>query len=368
MGIAQDLRYTLRTFRKSPGFAVVAILTLALGIGAATAMFSVIYSVLLRPLPFHDPARLVLIYQTSRADPRKPILLSDFDILKAQTRSFSELAIYYKNTGFSRVTLTGAGEPESVQGGFVSANFFSLLGSKPALGRTFTSDEESRRERVVVLSDRLWRRRFDSSPDAVGSTLDIDGASFQIIGVLPAVFQFPARETQFWAPLTTSRYWLERPGIDTAHARGFYARWNVIARLKPGIPLAQANAELRVVAKRLEQANPILNTGLGAAVVPLRVELSGSTQLALYVLLSAVFFVLLIACANVANLILARGASREREMAILFRFSWKWRRRSPSKVMERTHEEATEALHTGRKSRYSAAAFAGHGAGLEALR
>lgn len=316
MTLRQDVHYALRTIRKNPAFAAVTILTLALGIGANTAMFSVIYAVLLRPLPFHDASRLALLFQTSPADSRQPILLPDFEVLRLQSRSFEALAVYYKNTGFSRVTLTGTPEPESVQGGYVAANFFSLLGVSPSIGRGFTPEEEARRERVVLLGHRLWQRRFGSDRSIAGRSLEIDGASFQVIGVMPAAFQFPARETQFWAPISTNRYWLDQPATDDVHSRGFFARWNVVARLKPEASFEQAQSEMSVVARQLEQRDPALNRGLGIGVIPLRVELSGNTRLALLVLFAAVSFVLLISCANAAHLMMARGAARDREMAL----------------------------------------------------
>jgi hypothetical protein len=163
-------------------------------------MFSVVYAVLLRPLEYRDPSRLALVFQTSSADSRQPLLLEDLDILETRSHSFRELAVYYKNTGFSRVTLTGIAEPESVQGGYVTANLIPLLGVAPAIGRTFRTGEEARRERVVLLSHALWVRRFGAARDVVGSKLEIDGIGFQVIGVMPAEFQFPARNIQFWAP------------------------------------------------------------------------------------------------------------------------------------------------------------------------
>jgi putative ABC transport system permease protein len=312
----QDMGYGARMLRRSPGFTAVATLSLALGIGANTAIFSVLYAVLLRPLPYHDPNHLVLIFSSGREDPKEPISLDDFAILKSQSLSFEAMSIFYKNTGFSRVNLTGAAEPEVVQGGFVSADFFPLMGIAPQIGRIFTSEEETQRNRVVILNQGLWRRRFGGASDVAGRMLQIDGVGFEVIGVMPATFQFPARETQFWAPITTNRYWLDRPALDKTHVRGFYARWNVVARLKPDVPLQQAQAEMNLLAKRLEQVNPDLNKGMGVCALPLRVELNGNTRLALIILLAAVSFVLLIACGNVANLILARGTSREREMAI----------------------------------------------------
>ena len=315
MALGTDFRYALRTIRKNPGFGSLTILTLALGIGATTSMFSVVYAVLIRPFAYQDPGRLALIFQTSPANQRDALLLPDLEALKSQSRSFQEVAIYYKNTGFSRVTLTGAAEPEPLQGGYVSANLIPLLGVSPWLGRGFTSAEEGQRERVVVLSLTLWQRRFGSAYDIGGKTLEIDGTRFQVIGVMPANFQFPARDVQFWAPITTNRYWLDRPARGT-NSRGFYARWNAVARLKPGVSFEQAQAEMNILAPRLEQRDPDLNKGMGLAAVPFEVELNGNTRLALFVLFAAVSCLLLISCANAAHLMLARGASREREMAV----------------------------------------------------
>src|SRR5258708_21429546 len=219
-------------------------------------MFSVIYAVLLRPLPYHDPGRLALLFQSSPTDSRQPILLPDFEILKSQSQTFSALAVYYKNTGFSRVTLTGVAEPESVQGGYVSANFFPLLGVAPLLGRVFTAEEEAQRQQVVVLSNALWRR-FGSR-----RTLEIDEKRFHVIGVMPADFQFPAREIQFWAPITTNPYWLDGT-LRGSDSRGFFARWNAIVRLKPGGSFERGQAVLSVPATRLQQSNPDLNGRLG---------------------------------------------------------------------------------------------------------
>jgi hypothetical protein len=240
----QDLSYGARTLRRSPGFTAVATLSLALGIGANTAIFSVLYAVLLRPLPYRDPNQLVLIFSKGREDLKEPILLDDFAILKSQSQSFEAMSIFYKNTGFSRVNLTGSAEPEVAQGGFVSADFFPLMGMAPQIGRVFTTEEETQRNCVVILSQGLWNRRFGGAPDVVGRMLQIDGVDFQVIGVMPATFQFPARETQFWAPITTNRHWLDRPALDKIHVRGFYARWNVVARLKRDVPLQQAQAEV----------------------------------------------------------------------------------------------------------------------------
>jgi hypothetical protein len=186
----QDLRYGLRQLRRGPGFTAVAVLTLALGIGANTAIFSVVEAVLLRPLPYGNPSQLALL-----ADAQEPqdggLLFRDFETCKSQTKSFEDLAIYYRDSGYSRVTLTAAAEPESVQGAFVSANFFPLMGVSPLLGRAFTPEEVTRRERIVLLSHGLWLRRFGGSPEAIGKTLQIDGMNSQVIGVMPRLFSFP---------------------------------------------------------------------------------------------------------------------------------------------------------------------------------
>lgn len=315
ISIVRDLKYAIRTLRKNRTFSAVTILTLALGIGATTAIFSVVYAVLLQPLPYRDSNRLVLLFHTGERDSSQPFLLSDLQVLKSQNRNFSEIAVYYKDTGFSRVTLTGVREPKSAQGGYVSANFFPLLGMAPSLGRIFTADEEVRGERVVVLSHKLCAERFGSLSNAIGKYLEIDGAKFQVIGVMPPNFLFPARDVEFWAPITTNRYWLDRP-VKGTNGRGFYARWNALARLKPGVSVEGAQSEMSVLAPRLNEREPELNRGLGLTAVPLRVDVSGNTRLALSILLAAVSFLLLIACVNAAHLILAHSANREQEIAL----------------------------------------------------
>jgi predicted permease len=306
--LLQDIRYAIRTLRKSPGFTTIAAITLALGIGANTAIFSVVEAVLLRPLPYRDPGRLVLLADGTT--------YTDFKAWKSQNRTFADMAVYYRSGGRTRVTLTNAGEPESVQCGFVSANFGPLMGVAPLAGRWFTADEVTRRERVVVLSHGLASRRFGASPDAVGKSLQIDGVNWQVIGIMPSTFQFPAREVQLWAPLKSNRYWAEVIPFDPNYSRFAYARWEAIARLKPDASLQQAQAEMSAINTRLEQAAPEWYRARNVNVVPLRIDLSGNTRLAFYVLFGAVSFVLLIACTNVANLVLARGAARERELAI----------------------------------------------------
>src|SRR5215813_7999475 len=314
--ILQDLRYAVRMLRKNPAFTATAILVLAIGIGANAAIFSVIEAVLLRPLPYKEPARLVRL--TDPEDPRDAgFLYKDLEAWKSQS-TFEDVAIYYRDGGWSRVTLTGDGDSESVQGGFVSASFFPLLGIAPELGRVFSADEAARRERLVVLGHGLWVRRFGASRDVVGKTLRISGFDWEIIGVMPASFQLPFQDTQFWAPLETNSTWNDPAlgTIDPNHNRYFYSRWQAIARLRAGTGLAQAQNEMNAAFARVNQDEPDPSRGRGVNLVPLRVELDPNTRLALGVLFAAVSFVLLIACANIASLLLAQAASREREMVL----------------------------------------------------
>src|SRR5262245_1294735 len=204
--IMQDLRYAARMFRKNPGFTATAIFVLAIGIGANAAIFSVVEAVLLRPLPYEEPARLVRL--TDLEDPRDGgFLYKDLETWRSQTWALEDAAVYYRDGGWSRVTLTGEGESEFAQGGFVSAGFFPLLGIAPELGRVFSADEAARRERLVVLGHGLWVRRFGASRDVVGKTLRISGFDWEIIGVMPASFQLPFHDTQLWDPLEKNYTW-----------------------------------------------------------------------------------------------------------------------------------------------------------------
>jgi predicted permease len=304
----QDLRYGIRMLIKNPSFTAIAVLTLALGIGANITIFSVVNAVLLRPLPYPDADRLVFLWSEAPAQNIRERASTYGNVAdwREQNRSFEDLAAFDPTV----VTLTGAAEPEQVMSVRASANYFPLFGVAPMLGRTFTAEEEQQRVRVVVLSHGLWQRRFGASPDILGQTLEIDGMSSQVIGVMPEHFR-SGKETPIWEPHTLFPDW------EAQKAQRGTGSWQVVGRLKPQVSLAQAQVEMNTIAQRLEQAFPAANKGLGVNLVPLQLQYTGSNvRLALWMLFGAVVLVLLIACTNVANLMLARGIAREREMAI----------------------------------------------------
>ncbi len=304
----QDLRYGARMLLKKPGFTVVAVITIALGIGANTAIFSVVNAVLLRPLPFEDPARLVMVWENhqGRGGPEREWLSpADFEDWRAQNGVFTNLAAM-NNWG---PTLTGSAEPEPLVGASVSHDMFALLRREPSIGRSFLAEEDQRgAPNVVVLSNELWQRRFGSDRGIIGKAISLDGANVTVVGVMPAGFKFPViPNTELWRPL--------RPTINPSCQRGCLVL-RAIARLKPGVSFERASADLSTIAQRLEGEYPESNSKVGALLVPLQEQLVGNMRRPLMVLLGAVGFVLLIACANIANLMLARGKTREREIAI----------------------------------------------------
>ena len=318
-GVTNDLRHASRTLRRSPSFTAIAILTLALGVGANTAMFSVVNAVILRPLPYQDPDRLAMLWTN---DPKRDIReegtsYPTFLDWRSQSRVFADMAICSRG---NPVTLTGGNEPERVMGEAVSANLFPLLGVTPILGRTFSDDEEQQRERVVVVSHALWQRRFGASRDAIGKSVEVDGQTFQVIGVMPAAFYFPTKDVQLWQPATFVSMTL-RPAIrDRIWTNRFSDWWRVVGRLRPTATFDDAQAEMTAIGQRLALAYPTTDpgfVGFGVNVVPILLQTTGrDLQRALWILLGAVGFVLLIACTNVANLLLARGAARQREFAL----------------------------------------------------
>jgi putative ABC transport system permease protein len=307
-GLLQDLRYALRQLRKNPGFTAVAVITLALGIGANTSIFSVVNGVLLRPLTFKDPGRLVRVWHVPPAKSFPG--MTTFSVSAAnyldwerQNHVFEGMAIYT----FHGFTLTGSDKPEQIDACAATSGFFSTLGVQPMLGRVFSSEEDQPgHSNVVVLSHRLWQEHFGSNPAIVGQNINLDGQSYLVAGVMPANFQFPDF-AQMWTPMA----WTDKERAVRGEHHSV-----VVARLKPGIDLKQAQAEMNTISSRLEQQYPEDNKGWGAVVVPLHDDLVSDVRPALLVLLGAVAFVLLIASVNVANLALARTFSRQKEIAI----------------------------------------------------
>jgi len=300
----QDLRYATRMLRKNPGFTTVAVLTLALGIGANTAIFSVVNGVLLRPLPYEDPSRLMSVFSSSQVYPESSTSPPDFRTLRERNTSFAGLSAFYG----SFFNLTGTGQPERVLGSVVSAEYFSTLGVQPVLGRSFLPAEEKwGSHRVVVVSHGFWRSHLNADPDISGKSLNLDGEPYNIIGVMPAGSYSRNAATQLWIPMA----WKPNDNYDS-HNNYFL---NMVGRLKPGVNQQQANSDLNSIMLAIARQFPE-NKGIGAGLKPLHEALVGSARPALLILLGAVGLVLLIACVNLANLLLARSAGRQKEIAV----------------------------------------------------
>ena len=316
-GVKQDVRYGCCALVRSPRFSAVLVLTLAIGIGASTAIFSGFNAVLLRPLPYPEPDRLAMLWTAdiTRGLHEEPTAYQTVDDWRNQSRLFADMAIF---RGQPAVIL-GGDAPDRVLSEFVSPNLFSLLGVLPALGRTFTPAEQEREEQVVVLSHGLWQRRFGGSRDVIGRTLTLAGRvdveALRVIGVMPAVFAFPNRDVQFWRPASV------RSRERTESRLRFIGRlYGVVGRLRPRVTLPAAQAEMTTIGQRLAAAYPSPDSafpGFGVSVVPMLEHVTGrSIQSAFWIVFAAVGVVLLMACVNAANLLLARGAARARELAV----------------------------------------------------
>jgi predicted permease len=303
--ISDDIRYGLRLLRQAPAFTVIAICALALGIGANTAIFSTLDAVVLRPLPYQDPERVVMVFEDSShiGFPRNTPAPANYFDWKAQNHVFTDMAaIRYRGA-----SVTGDGSPEQLKGQAVTPNFFSVLGVSPLIGRTFTEAEDRDGAQVVVIGYGLWQRRFQGDPAKLNTPMMMNGTKYSVIGVMPRDFVFRDHERDFWIPMQFTE--------AQKATRGSHFL-TVVARLKSDASLERARDEMASIARRLEQQYPNSNYRVGAVVYPIKEDLLGNTRVALLVLMGAAGCVLLIACANLASLLLARAVARKKELAV----------------------------------------------------
>src|SRR5215213_3245559 len=302
----QDFRFSLRSLLKRPGFTAIALLSLGLGIGANTAIFSLVNAVILQPLPYQDPDRLISVYGSRNRSTRGSVGPTDFLDYRSQNKTFEQFAA--SASMILPMNLTGSGEPERLSASAITGNYFDTFGVRPALGRGFSlGNEKTGQDHVTVLSYAFWQTRFGGDPNIVNKTIILDGKAYEVLGVMPAEVVLP-QDVQLWVPLNFD----ENPEMKMRNARFLLG----IGKLKEGVTLAQAEADTDLIAAQLEQQYPDSNTGWSLRLIPLREILVGGSQTMLFILFGAVGFVLLIACANVANLLLVRAAARQKEIAM----------------------------------------------------
>jgi predicted permease len=304
--LIQDLRHTVRSLRRAPGFTVAAIVVASLGIGATTAAFSIADHVITRPFPFPDADRLVKVWQdqTARGYGRMEFSAGNYRDVKTRARSFESIGAYTEPV---TATLTGQGDPLLLSGAALTSDVFGVLGLSPSLGRVFTSTDGSGSSRTILLSDRMWRRRFAADPGILGRTLRLDGEMYEVVGVMPPVFVFPNRNAEFWIPLTFAPGEYENRGSTYVYS---------VAKLRPGVTLEATRAELRAIGAEFERAYPEQNAKTGATAFMWRDEIPSQTRQLLVALVGAAACVLLIACSNLASLLLTRAGTREHELDV----------------------------------------------------